>query len=245
MKNSDGRLVVGGILIAVGLFLLLDNVVHFHFFIFDYIFSFPALLIIVGIIIVVNSRDNFFGYLLLIGGLYLFIKNELHMPINHYLNDLWPLAVIGFGLYLLLKRKGRRASHHHSEYRKEKGAQDHNNFTYSESDFIDETTILGSSNKSFSSQQFRGGKILTILAGSEIDLRGCKLGGERQIIEIVSIFGGTTIFLPPDWKVVISVVSIFGGFDDDRRPSTENEIDNEKILVIKGTVLFGGGELKS
>jgi predicted membrane protein len=167
------------------------------------------------------------------------------MPVNYYLSDLWPLAIMGFGLYLLLKRKGRRGSYRHNEHGSGSRHSNHKEFAHSEADFIDETTILGSTNKSFSSEQFKGGKILTILGGSEIDLRSCKLGGERQIIDIVAIFGGTTIFLPPEWKVVISVVSIFGGFDDDRRPTVEAEIDNEKVLVIKGTVLFGGGELKS
>ena len=210
MKSSDGKLVTGGILIAVGIFLLLDNVVHFHFFPLDYILSFPALLVALGIIILVNSKNSFFGYLLLIGGLYLFFKNKLHLPVQDYLADLWPLAIIAFGLYLLLKRRGRSTSYFAGSEGSENTGQ--KNFTRSEEDFIDETTILGSSNKSFSSRQFRGGKILTILGGSEIDLRSCELGGERQIIDIVAIFGGTTIYLPPDWKVVISVVSIFGGF---------------------------------
>jgi len=243
MRNSDGRLVIGAVLIAVGLFLLFDKLFNFHFFFFEYIFSFPTILIIVGIVILLNSRKNIFGYILVIGGGYFFLKDVLHLRVNHIFVDIWPLFIIAFGLYLLLKRRSSSSTNY--SVNADAGTAGSNDFETNKIDFIDVATILGSSDKTFSSQQFKGGKILTILGGSNIDLRNCKLGGERQIIDIVTLFGGTTIFLPSDWKVVISVVSIFGGFDDDRRIIVNDQIDNDKILVIKGTVLFGGGELKS
>jgi predicted membrane protein len=243
MRNSDGRLVIGVILVAVGIFLLLNNIIHFHFFILDYIFTFPVLMMAIGFVLVINSRDNFFGYLLILGGAYFFAKDVLDLEVDYIVSDLWPLLVIAFGLYLLLKRKSRMSHKHNAGWGA--GESGVNDFEQNKMDYIDEATILGSSNKSFSSQQFRGGKITSIFGGSEIDLRNCKLSSGRQIIDILTIFGGTTIFLPSDWKVVISVTAIFGGFDDDRFIAPDAEVDQDKILVIKGTVLFGGGEIKS
>lgn len=242
MRNSDGRIVGGAIILAIGMFLLFDNLFDFHFFFLEYIFSFPTILIVIGIVILLNSRNNFFGYLLLIGGAYFFMKDVLHLRINHIMVDIWPLFIIAFGLYLLLKRS--RSSSSNYNLNTSSGNHGRNDFETNKMDFIDEITILSSSKKAFSSQQFMGGKITTILGSSDIDLRECKLAGERQIIDLATIFGGTEIFLPGDWKIVISVVSIFGGFDDKRRIVANDDIDNEKILVIKGIVLFGGGEIR-
>lgn len=239
MRNSDGRIVIGVILVAIGLFLVYDNLFNFHFFFLDYLFSFPAILIFIGIVILLNSRNNFIGYLLLIGGAYFFMRDFLHLEVNHIIGDIWPLLIIGFGLYILLKKRNGLSSNYNIDG--STGKDGKNDFDTNKMDFIDEITILGGSKKAFSSQQFRGGKITTIFAGSEIDLRDCKLAGERQIIDILTLFGSTEIYLPRDWKVVISVVSIFGGFDDDRRI----DIEDEKVLVIKGLVLFGANEIKS
>jgi hypothetical protein len=41
------------------------------------------------------------------------------------------------------------------------------------------------------------------------------------------------------------ITSIFGGFSDDRKPSPDTPIDDKKELIIKGTVLFGGGDIKN
>lgn len=239
MRNSDGRIVIGVILVAIGLFLVYDNLFNFHFIFLDYLFSFPVILIFIGIVILLNSRNNFFGYLLLIGGGYFFLKDTLHLEVNHIISDIWPLLIIGLGLYILLKKRNGSSSNYNIDG--STGKDGTNDFETNKMDFIDETTILGGSKKAFSSQQFRGGKVTTIFAGSEIDLRDCKLAGERQIIDILTLFGSTEIYLPRDWKVVISVVSIFGGFDDDRRI----DIEDEKVLVIKGLVLFGANEIKS
>ena len=47
-----------------------------------------------------------------------------------------------------------------------------------------------------------------------------------------------------DWNIKINIISIFGGFAD-KRLISENDIDPSKKLIIKGIVIFGGGEIKS
>jgi len=50
--------------------------------------------------------------------------------------------------------------------------------------------------------------------------------------------------VPEDWIVKSDILSLFGGFSDKRtlRPS---EVDQSKILLIKGFVMFGGIEVKN
>jgi hypothetical protein len=59
------------------------------------------------------------------------------------------------------------------------------------------------------------------------------------------VFGGTTIIVPDDWNVKIEVVPVLGGFGDSRKLAPGRTIDTTRQLIIKGAVVFGGGEVKS
>jgi hypothetical protein len=45
-------------------------------------------------------------------------------------------------------------------------------------------------------------------------------------------------------NVKVKVTAIFGGFSDERKVLADNEANNGKELIVKGLVLFGGGEVK-
>ena len=63
-------------------------------------------------------------------------------------------------------------------------------------------------------------------------------------IELTTIFGGTKLIIPSNWTVRSEAVTIFGGLEDKRNMQTM--IDNpDKVLLLKGTVIFGGIEIKS
>ena len=64
-------------------------------------------------------------------------------------------------------------------------------------------------------------------------------------IEVFAMFGGWTLVVPPTWQVKTDVISIFGGISDKRMIGPENVRDNTQQLVVKGLVMFGGGEIKS
>ena len=63
-------------------------------------------------------------------------------------------------------------------------------------------------------------------------------------LEVNTIFGGVTLIVPADWKVQLKMTSIMGGFSDKRSYVKENS-DPSRVLIIKGSTIFGGGELKS
>jgi hypothetical protein len=50
--------------------------------------------------------------------------------------------------------------------------------------------------------------------------------------------------VPSDWKVQLKMTSILGGFND-KRTFIKESPDPSRILIIKGTAIFGGGEIKS
>jgi len=90
---------------------------------------------------------------------------------------------------------------------------------------------------------FWSGKITSIFGGSEINMTSSKISEQGAIIDVFCMFGGTTIILPPDWVVVVDVVSVFGGFSENNAPAKVTD-ENNKVLHIKGMVIFGGGEIK-
>jgi len=55
--------------------------------------------------------------------------------------------------------------------------------------------------------------------------------------------GGTKIIVPSHWEVRSEVNAIFAGFEDKRQQPAV--VNLEKILIIDGTSIFGGIELKN
>lgn len=110
-------------------------------------------------------------------------------------------------------------------------------------DKIDEVAILTSCRKYITSQNFKGGKMTAILGGGIIDLSGAKLAEGENTLELTSIMGGVSFRVPQDWKVIVNVHSIFGGFEDKRHYFNRVEIKTDAVLIITGTVMMGGGTL--
>jgi predicted membrane protein len=64
------------------------------------------------------------------------------------------------------------------------------------------------------SQSFRERKIVAVFGGSKIDLTQATLASGNNQIEVVAVFGGTSMLVPNDWNVKVEVFSIIGGYAD-------------------------------
>jgi hypothetical protein len=56
------------------------------------------------------------------------------------------------------------------------------------------------------------------------------------------LFGGVELTVPENWIVEPRITSIFGGVEDRTRPPAD---PNAPPLVVVGTVIFSGIEIKS
>ena len=92
------------------------------------------------------------------------------------------------------------------------------------------------------SKEFKGGDIVNIFGGAEIDLTQADIKG-KAVLDLVQIFGGTKIIIPSDWQVQSKMVALFGGIEDKRNPALPKNPD--KILVIDGTSIFAGIDILS
>jgi len=103
-------------------------------------------------------------------------------------------------------------------------------------------TIFSSVKKKVFSKNFKGGDVVSIFGGAEINLSQADFNGTIAI-EVVQIFGGTKLIIPPHWQIRSEMVAIFGGIEDKRPP--QMHYDEDKVVVLNGTTFFGGIEIKS
>ena len=84
---------------------------------------------------------------------------------------------------------------------------------------------------------------MNIFGGTELDLSQADFTGTAAI-DLTTIFGGTKLLVPSNWSVKSEAVTIFGGIEDKRRMQSVTEAP-QKTLLLRGTVIFGGIDIKS
>jgi predicted membrane protein len=93
-------------------------------------------------------------------------------------------------------------------------------------------------------QNFTGGSIAAIFGGAEIDLRNATLSEQGAELELTAVFGGVEISVPQNWKVQITGVPLFGGWENRTRFTNEGGT-NSPLFKIRCLALFGGAEVKN
>ena len=83
--------------------------------------------------------------------------------------------------------------------------------------------------------------INSIFGSVSLDLRNVVID-EDVVINNYVVFGGVTIKVPKDVNVVVKTTSIFGGVDN--KTGRNKSKENVKTIYIKGTILFGGIDIK-
>jgi predicted membrane protein len=189
------------------------------------VFSWQALVIAIGLINLVNGQARFFGLLLiLVGGFFMTMRMNL-LPEN-YQAAFWPAIIIVAGLWIIFSSRKLF-------YKRVK-------ISTGTDDYFEEISVFSGSERKVVSNQFRGGEAVSVFGGSVIDLTRCQLAPGTNKIEIVSVFGGVKLIVPPDWNIKTEMVNVLGGFSDKRRI---DQVNTDKLLVIEGVAIFGGGEL--
>lgn len=231
-RSGRAHLLLGIVLMFLGLFLIADLADIIPWRMRDFIFTWQALLIFLGLIFLSNKENKGTGVILIAVGAFFLLPRFFDLP--YYWRSLfWPSMLIILGLVVIFG--GRR---HHEGKRAFCGS----NSRSSSEDYLDDVAVFGGGDRVINSQQFRGGKITHIFGGSKYDFSRARLAPGKNNLEVVMAFGGTKLIVPEDWDIKIEVTSVFGGFSDKRVRSIV-EKDREKVLVISGINVFGGGEI--
>lgn len=236
-KNYDSRVWTGVFLLIVGALALLKS---FGVNVPDFLYSWQMLLIGLGIYFGLkhNFQNPTWIVLLLVGTA--FLLNDYFL-IGDLRKHIWPLVIIAIGVFFIFRPKGRKPFHKGNTTGIDLDTGD--DIPKSSLDYVDATSIFASSKKNILSKNFRGGDITNIFGGTEINLTQADIQGTARL-DVTTIFGGAELIVPSHWTVKSEAVTIFGGIDDKRSISTPAETP-EKVLIIEGTILFGGIDIKS
>lgn len=213
-----------------------------------WLFSWEMILITIGLVIGVRNRfQDLSWFIMVVVGL-IFISDDIYPEIRLRQYAI-PVIIIAVGLLFIFAP--RRVCRGRNRMRNDisAGGEETNvhaaapvSSEISQETTLDIVSIFGGIKKNVLSKQFRGGEVVCVFGGAEINLTNADFISPITI-DVVNVFGGTKLIIPSNWEVRSEATAIFGGIDDKRAPGTN--INAEKIVIIKGTIMFGGIEVNS
>jgi predicted membrane protein len=243
-RKNNGNIIAGILLLIVGGGLLMRQM---NYPLPAWLFTWPMIIIVAGIFIGAINRFRDFGWLLICAVGFFFLADDIwpKFDVGDYI---WPAVIIMIGLALLFRPRFK--THYHAEWGWKGTTDDYTEAAKtfktdkkaSKEDILDVAAVFGAVKKNLFSKTFKGGEIVSVFGGVEIDLSQADFEG-KVVIESVQIFGGATLIVPPTWQVRSEAVAIFGGIEDKRKHVVSQE--PERILVLEGFAMFGGIEIKS
>lgn len=224
-------------LIGVGLLLRKMDVD----FLPHWLFTWPMLLIIWGLFIGIRHRfRDFLSVILIVVGGALIVRDAFDIPFDLQ-PYLWPIAIIVIGVVLMVKPK----RHHNWKkpgHRWRMSHSTHVSESISDNE-MDTTAVFCGTRKTVISKDFKGGEIVTVFGGTEINMMQADINGQ-VVLDVVTVFGGLKLIVPSHWEVRSNLVTIAGGVDD-KRSTPHSTTENPKVLILEGTVILGGVDVKS
>ncbi len=258
-SNNDGGIVFGFIILGIGVLLLFRKL---GFFFPEWLLTWPMILIVIGTFTLIKHEfKSVFGVLILCFGLYFLFEREFNFDfgIDRYI---LPIALIGLGIHLITKKRNEKnvlkniqdqIQARNKDFPTEKKdpltgepvslGSISNVSGSSFSDRLNVDAILSGVQKRVLSKNFQGGKLTAAFGGIDLDLTQADFNGMVNL-QIDVIFGGMKLIVPPHWDIRTEVTNIAAGIED-KRLYRQSEVDPTKVLVIRGTILFGGLEIKS
>lgn len=232
-RGADSRLIVGLIFLLLGLYFLLNNFDLIPFELPDFITSWQVFLLLIGLLLLASRERRGGGVVLIVIGTVFLLPEFFDVSVGEVVRQFWPLALVLIGAVLLFRRS------------QEKKTTNYLNPEEDPVDFVDETSVLGSSDRLIRSDRFRGGKVTVILGSAELNLVNTRLANGQHELDLFLLFGSTEITVPSDWNIKVDATSILGSLEDHRRHPAAFLGDNSPQLIVRGLVLFGSAELMS
>ncbi len=222
------KLILGLFLILIGVANTLDYLGYLDAR--ELVRFWPALLIVAGISKLIDpgsSSSRFSGVLLTAVGA-LFLSDNLDLFAFDF-EALFPLVLALIGLRLvwigLWPRQRRVAPESLGT--------------------LDGMVLLGGGRRISNSADFRGGDLMAVMGGFNVDLKNAKIVNGPAIIDVFAFWGGIDIKVPEDWTVTVKGIPLLGGFDDKTTPPSLGAAGPRQELIVKGFAIMGGVEIKN
>ena len=201
-----------------------------------------------------NFKNKSWFILIIIGGFFLLENQMPEIGLREYF---WPIAIIGLGLLFLLKPKrehGRWSREKwqdrcNEKYGWQKNVEGNNiimgeHISASDNDTFYIRSVFSGVQKRILSKNFKSGKISCVFGGAEIDFMQADIQGRAEL-RMDEVFGGVKLLVPQSWTVKNEIDGIFHGVEDKRNAYGSVVTDENKVLVLCGSAVFAGIEIKS
>ncbi len=265
--TPTGKILAGIWVVAVGAVLLSRQLgVEYP----SWLFTWPVMLMVIGIYIGARHMFSNPGWIITvtIGGLFLWDLISPEFQLSTYI---WPILIILAGVLMIFKPQRKQyflgGHKRYRSYMKEErssfkaeneaplythenidGAANEN-WHYrklrdesTQQDYLEAVAIFGAVRKSVLSKTFKGGEIICVFGGAEINFMQADIHG-KVVLDITCVLGGAKLIIPSHWDVQPETMAILGGIEDKRQINAN--VSTDKILVLKGTTCIGGIEIKS
>jgi predicted membrane protein len=245
--HRSGKITLAFLLIAVGVILLGVNTGWIPAEYKRIFISWQMLLIVLGV--AKFLKRQYFGgaVLLIVGGFFIMpVINRVNPDFFNFIPAdfvqlYWPVFLIILGGFLFLRWLFPNSGLLGSGWRRDHDMFQHHSTTTDGNVHID--NLFGGSEQIVLDPEFKGGEINSVFGGTKLDLRRTNLPEGTTTLEVNLVFGGAEILIPSHWNVQLKIDTILGGFEDKRYGN--ESIDTSRKLLIKGSCVFGGGELKN
>lgn len=245
-QNHSGKFLIAVLLISAGVLMFARNMGWIHGEIYHLIVSWQTLLVFLGLYFLAR-RNYVAGVAVLLTGVYFLLGRLYCLPENSR-EMVWPVALIAVGIAFLFKAK-RKSDYFRSIHSNEtcgsfdsKIEGDESCGCHTSDGFLNSNNVFGGVRHVVLDEVFKGAKIRNSFGGTTIDLRHTHIEKGETIIDIECNWGGVELYIPSDWKVINQCSPFFGGCDDKRWQAAIT--DPERILIIRGSITFGGLEIR-
>ncbi len=220
---SLSRVVFGLVVVAIGVLFLLDNLGVMEAR--EVLRIWPVVFIAIGVTSLADAHRtgrHLAGFIWIFVGVWLLLY-QFHYVYFHPL-DFWPLLLVFVGASILWRAfSGSPAC----------GAD--------EGSAVRAVAIMSGVHRKIASRDFKGGDVTAVMGGCKIDLRGAVIGAEPAVLDVFAFWGGVEIVVPEAWAVDARTLPLLGGVENRTHPP----LDATQHLVVTGTVVMGGVEVKN
>ena len=219
-----------------------------------WIFTWPVLLIAIGLLMGFKNRFHNPGGIIMIAVGVVFLIDQTRPDLDFH-NYILPVILICVGLIYIFRprhtfggKPGKwkvadtvidsPVTNPETKYYTE---ANNKITTDSNGEYLEVNAVLGGVKKIILSKNFKGGEINSFMGGTEINLLKADILNPI-VLEVNNIFGGTKLIVPSNWDVKNEVTAVFGGIED-KRSLNSTTPDTGKIIILKGACVFGGIEV--
>lgn len=234
-SSRGNKALFGALIVVIGLALLVKKLGILPYF--DFHLTWPVILIIIGFFIgLKNGFRNSAPFILIAIGVFNLVP-AFSFNIGGRMVDSEDLAIPSLlilgGLIIIFKP------------RKKKHCIPGGNREIVSDNAIHTNIVFGGRKEIITSKDFKGGKVTAVFGGCEINLLQADSPDTEIVLDIRATFGGCEIIVPSHWDVRNEIEPVFGSVEDQRTIRTQETNEGRKTLILQGSCIFGGIEIKS